>query len=122
MASISSCSKEKSAFNLNVSWSAEELKILSEFVKEHKARELFGSSGKGTRAPANMKKIKKAQWQLAGQAPLENGGPKRDWQKVRKKWGELASKARKYRHDQCRTGRPLVLGLFLLVMSVRPKR
>ena len=63
-------------------WSQEEIKIVSDFVRQSCRSELFGNSGKGKRAPANIRRIKKASWQRVAQQLVESGGPRRDWQKI----------------------------------------
>ena len=73
-----------------------EIKVLSEFVKEQKARELFPSSRKGDKSNGKHQKSKKAHRQQAPQLLVESGGLK---------WDKLASKARKYCHYQSRIGR-----------------
>ena len=85
-------------------WVEGELRILIEFVRENRAQ-LFGNNYKGKRAPANVEKIKKSCWQRAVSVLKESGGKHREWSKVRKRWGELAAKARKYRRNAEKTGK-----------------
>ena len=66
---------------------------------------MFGNSDKGKRARANINKIKKETWEPVGQTIVQNGGVPRHWQKIRKKWSDLAAKARKYHKDCQKTGR-----------------
>ena len=67
---------------------------------------MFSNSERGKRARANINKIKKETWERVGQTIVQNGGVPRHWPKMRKKWSDLAAKARKYRRDCQKTGRP----------------
>ena len=74
------------------------------FVRENSGQ-LFGNNAKGKRAPANVEKLKKSCWQRAATVLYESGCKQREWLKVRKRWGELAAKARKYKRNMEKTGK-----------------
>nr|CAB3262751.1 uncharacterized protein LOC100182713 [Phallusia mammillata] len=73
-------------------WSAEEVQLLCEFVREHKTR-LFSKSEKGSQAH------KKRLWEKAARLINGVGNVGRDWNQVRKKWKDLSYYARNIHKD-----------------------
>ena len=86
-----------------VNWSHEELAVLSAFVHEHSAL-LFGTSTKEKKAKVNVEKVKIHYWKKAADVLKANGGHQRDWERIRKKWQDVYSKARAYHREFLKTG------------------
>ena len=88
------------AHERSANWSYEEVKILSQFVRDHTAQ-LCGTRCK---ASAKVDYVKKTFWQKASDVLKACGGKDRDWTKIRKKWQDVSSKARSYHRECNKTG------------------
>ncbi|XP_071843498.1 uncharacterized protein [Apostichopus japonicus] len=77
---------------------------LVEFVATHKAL-LFGTGGKGC---SKEEKMKERNWKKAAAVLQTVGGPVREWTMVRKKWRDLASKAKAYKAPKTGGGPPVM--------------
>ncbi|XP_071854503.1 uncharacterized protein, partial [Apostichopus japonicus] len=77
---------------------------LVEFVATHKAL-LFGTGGKGS---SKEEKMKERNWKKAAAVLQTVGGPVREWTMVRKKWRDLAFKAKAYKAPKTGGGPPVL--------------
>lgn len=87
----------------SANWEHEEVAVLCTFVQENTAK-LFGTNTKGKKAEAGVESMKVAYWKKASEVLVANGGRQRDWDKIRKKWVDVASKAKSYHREISKTG------------------
>ncbi|XP_072023203.1 LOW QUALITY PROTEIN: uncharacterized protein, partial [Amphiura filiformis] len=94
-------------------YSENEVQALLKFVEANKPL-LFGNGGKGS---SKEEKVKARTWKKAAIALRAVGGPERDWQKIRKKWRDLAFLGRNYKSPVTGGGPPLAYNKVLEEVS-----
>nr|XP_054766870.1 nuclear receptor coactivator 6-like [Lytechinus pictus] len=79
-----------------------EVEALLQFVATRK-HELFGTGGKGS---SKEEKLKERTWKRATHSLRAAGGQEREWHTLRKKWRDMASKAKAYKAPRTGGGPP----------------
>ena len=77
--------------------------VLCAFVKANTAA-LFGTNTKGKKADAGVESVKTEHWKQLSEVLVASGGRKRDHDKIRHKWSDVASKAKAYHREFSKTG------------------
>ncbi len=73
-------------------WALHEIEALSHYIKENRVK-LFGSGAKGIQS---IECVKKESWEECAEVIRAAGGEARTWKKVRQKWRNVSSEAKKY--------------------------